>query len=75
MDPVTNKAEILSKVQEVTLKDIEWAFGVLQGIYHIIFTTTRFEFVNTMMKVMKCVIIMHNMVVEKRLFKTTAEEE
>lgn len=48
---------------------------MLQCMRHDIFTTARLKFEEAMKKVMKYIIIMHNVTVEKRLFKTVAEKE
>lgn len=44
-------------------------------MWHIISTPTRFESMETMRKVINYDIILHNMVVEWRLFQMPAEEE
>lgn len=75
LDPSTNKQKFFSKLQEATRKDIESAFGVIQSMWHIITVPSRFETVGAMKAVMKCEIILHNMVVEERMFEVPAEEE
>lgn len=42
---------------------------------HTVRVPLRFETVDTLKTVMKCVIILHNMVVEERLLEVPAEEE
>lgn len=75
LNPATNKQKLFAKVQEAARKDIERAFGVLQSMWHIITVPSRFETVDAMKTVIKCVIILHNMVVEDRLFEASEEEE
>lgn len=75
LEPSTNKDKLFAKLQEAARKDIERAFGVLQCMWHIISTPSRFETVDTMKVVMKCVIILHNMVVEERVFAAGTDGE
>ena len=66
MNPSTKKQKFFAAMQEATRKDIERAFGVLQSMWHIITVPSRFESITMMQKVMTCVVILHNMVVEER---------
>lgn len=66
MNPTTRKDKLFAAMQEATRKDVERAFGVLQSMWHIITTPSRFASVEMMEKVMTTVIILHNMVVEER---------
>lgn len=44
-------------------------------MWHIITVPTRFETMKAMKTVVKCVIFLHNMVVEEHLLQVPAEEE
>lgn len=66
LEPLTAKEKMLSKGQEGARKDVERAFGVLQGKWHIISRPGRFWSKSLMHKIMKCVIILHNIGVEER---------
>lgn len=48
-------------------KDVEPAFGVLQGRWNILRCPSRFWTVRSMKNVMYCCIILHNMMVEEKL--------
>ena len=65
-DPVTEKEKLLAREQEGARKDVERAFGVLQAKWHIVTLPARFWSVETMARVLRCVIILHNMMVEDR---------
>ena len=50
--------------QESVRKDVERAFGVLQARWHIISQSARSHSVVKLGSIMKCCIIMHNMIVD-----------
>ncbi|XP_071714163.1 uncharacterized protein [Rutidosis leptorrhynchoides] len=56
-------------------KDIERAFGVLQGKFHILSLPARAMQVNKMRKVMECCHILHNMILEDNNFALCKWEE
>lgn len=47
-------------------KDIEGAFGVLKLKWNILCMTSKFMYVDTMVDVMKCAIILNNIRVKER---------
>ncbi|KAL0016727.1 hypothetical protein SO802_003796 [Lithocarpus litseifolius] len=50
--------------QEACRKDVESAFGVLQARFTIVRGPARFFLLETLQKIMKACIILHNMIVE-----------
>ena len=60
--PVTKKETQMATCQEAARKDVERAFGVLQGKWHIIARHSRFWYKRTMITTMKCCVILHNMI-------------
>ncbi|GJU00752.1 ALP1-like protein isoform X1 [Tanacetum coccineum] len=56
------------KVQESARKDIERAFGVLQGRWGIIQQPARAYHMNTIKRIMYCCMILHNMILEDQKF-------
>ncbi|GJV29290.1 ALP1-like protein isoform X1 [Tanacetum coccineum] len=58
------KHAYFKKRQEVARKDVEHAFGVLQGRWGIIQQPTRSYHVNTLRRVMYSCIILHNMILK-----------
>jgi hypothetical protein len=57
------------RVQESARKDIERAFGVLQGRWGIIRQPARAWQVNTLKLIMYCCIMLHNMILEDEGFE------
>ncbi|GJV10900.1 ALP1-like protein [Tanacetum coccineum] len=57
------------RVQEAARKDIERAFGVLQGRWGIIRQPARAMQINTLKRIMYCCIILHNMILEDEGFE------
>lgn len=53
-------------MQESEGMDIERAFGVLQGMWHIIREPSQISSLRDMRMVMKTVIILHNIMFEER---------
>ncbi|XP_071728867.1 uncharacterized protein [Rutidosis leptorrhynchoides] len=56
-------------------KDIERAFGVLQGRFHILSQPSRTLKVNKMQRLMECCLILHNMILEDNDFVLCKWEE
>ncbi|GKA86141.1 ALP1-like protein isoform X1 [Tanacetum coccineum] len=56
-------------VQEAARKDIERAFGVLQGRWGIIRQPARAMQINNLKRIMYCCIILHNMILENEGFE------
>ena len=63
-DPVGAARSFYAKMQEGVRKDIERAFGVLQARFAIVKMAARVWHKDTMASIMKCCIILHNMIVE-----------
>ncbi|XP_033138840.1 uncharacterized protein LOC103847589 [Brassica rapa] len=62
--PQGDKAELFAKHQESTRKDVERAFGVLQARFAIVKNPGRLWDKEKLGKIMRCCIILHNMIVE-----------
>ncbi|GJU64346.1 ALP1-like protein isoform X1 [Tanacetum coccineum] len=58
------------RVQENARKDIERAFGVLQGRWGIIRQPARALQINTLKRIMYCCIILHNMILQSEKFES-----
>ncbi|XP_071741095.1 protein ALP1-like [Rutidosis leptorrhynchoides] len=64
-----------TRFQASARKDVERAFGVLQGRFHILRLAARTMSVNKMRRVMDCCIILHNMILEDQEFMLSDCEE
>ncbi|XP_071729262.1 uncharacterized protein [Rutidosis leptorrhynchoides] len=64
-----------TRFQASARKDVERAFGVLQGRFHILRLAARTMSVNKMRRVMDCCIILHNMILEDQGFALSDWEE
>ena len=64
--PVSKKDKLKAKCQEVARKNAERAFGVLQAKWHVLSRPIRKWHMNTMSNIMRCCIVLHNMMVEYR---------
>ena len=62
--PQTQKYKLFAATQEVCRKDVERAFGVLQARFAIVRGPAQFFHLETLQKIMKACIILHNMIVE-----------
>jgi hypothetical protein len=62
--PLTRKEASFTKAQEAARKDIERAFGVLQAQFAIVRGPARFWDKQTLENIMKCCVILHNMIIE-----------
>ncbi|XP_004301522.1 PREDICTED: uncharacterized protein LOC101292908 [Fragaria vesca subsp. vesca] len=62
--PQGEKAKNFAKAQEGCRKDVERAFGVLQAHFAIVKGPARFWDRETLQKIMKACVIMHNMIIE-----------
>ncbi|KAI5006218.1 hypothetical protein ZWY2020_033461 [Hordeum vulgare] len=62
--PLTRKEAHFTKAQEAARKDIERAFGVLQARFAIVRGPARFWDKKTLVNIMKCCVILHNMILE-----------
>ncbi|XP_071718209.1 uncharacterized protein [Rutidosis leptorrhynchoides] len=65
----------VTRFQASARKDIEIAFGVLQGRFHIIRIASRSMSVNRMRRVVECCLILHNMILEDNGFALSKWEE
>mgnify|MGYP000978733512 FL=1 len=63
-EPSTEKERYFAKKQESLRKDVERAFGALQKRFYIIRSHSRVWSVSRMRSIMKCCIILHNMIIE-----------
>ncbi|XP_071714850.1 uncharacterized protein [Rutidosis leptorrhynchoides] len=64
-----------TRFQASARKDVERAFGVLLGRFHILRLAARTMSVNKMRRVMDCCIILHNMILEDQGFALSDWEE
>ncbi|XP_071713356.1 uncharacterized protein [Rutidosis leptorrhynchoides] len=64
-----------TRFQASARKDIERAFGVLQGRVHIIRIASRSMSVNRIRRVIECCLILHNMILEDNNFVLSKWEE
>ena len=62
--PQGHKRKLFAAAQEAYRKDVERAFGVLQARFAIVRGPARFFHLETLKKIMKACIILHNMIVE-----------
>ena len=62
--PLSNKAANFTKAQEAARKDIKRDFGVLQARFAIVRGPARFWDKKTLVNIMKCCVILHNMILE-----------
>ncbi|XP_075645877.1 uncharacterized protein LOC142617071 [Castanea sativa] len=62
--PQGPKRKLFAATQEAYRKDVERAFGVLQARFAIVRGPARFFYLETLQKIMKACIILHNMIVE-----------
>nr|XP_043612351.1 uncharacterized protein LOC122584196 [Erigeron canadensis] len=73
MEPKTTK---FKRYQEAARKDVERAFGVLQGRWQIVEQQARAYSVIKIKRIMLCCVILHNIIVEDNgRAITTFEEE
>ncbi|GJY43578.1 ALP1-like protein isoform X1 [Tanacetum coccineum] len=69
------KNVLYKRKQEGARKDIERAFGVLQGRWRIISQLTRAWTINKLRRVMHTCIILHNMILEDQKYALTEFDE
>jgi len=63
-NPVDNKQQLLTELQEAKRKQVECAFGVLQARWRILALACKLWRKEAMDLVITCCIILHNMIVE-----------
>jgi hypothetical protein len=63
-NPQTKKQAQFAKAREACRKDIEKAFGVLQDRFAIVRDPAYFGDKKTLNNIMKCCVILHNIVIE-----------
>jgi hypothetical protein len=66
--PMGNKRQYFSRAQEAARKMVERAFGVLQSRFAIVRGSARIWDTQTLSKIMRACVIMHNMIVEDEGF-------
>jgi len=64
--PTTRKQRIFNRLQEAMRKDVERLYGVLTARFHMLLRPSRFTSVVQMIKAVKAMSILHNMVVLER---------
>jgi hypothetical protein len=62
--PLSKKEANFTRAQEAARKDIERAFSVLQARFAIVRGPARFWDKKTLVNIMKCCVILHNMILE-----------
>jgi hypothetical protein len=72
--PMGNKRQYFAKAQEAARKMVERAFGVLQSRYAIVRGPGRMWDIETLSKIMRACVIMHNMIVEDEGFVVDPNE-
>jgi len=72
--PMGNKRQYFAKAQEAARKMVERAFGVLQSRFAIVRGSARFWDIETLTKIMRACVIMHNMIVEDEGFVVDPNE-
>ncbi|KAH9111989.1 hypothetical protein LEN26_013342 [Aphanomyces euteiches] len=73
--PDTQKKKHYSKMHEACRKDVERAFGVLQGRWHILAKPCKLWFKEDMAIIMRACIILHNMIIEHDTMTGASQEE
>lgn len=63
-NPANAKESFYAMKQESTRKDIERCFGLLQAKWHILVKPSRKWSTKLMIKIMRCCVILHNMILE-----------
>ncbi|GKB28994.1 ALP1-like protein isoform X1 [Tanacetum coccineum] len=71
----SEKNALFKRKQESARKDVERAFGVLQGRWHIICQPARAWTVNKLRRVMYTCIILHNMILKDQKFALSEFEQ
>ncbi|GJY44692.1 ALP1-like protein isoform X1 [Tanacetum coccineum] len=71
----SEKNALFKRKQESARKDIERAFGVLQGRWHIICQPARAWSINKLRRVMYTCIILHNMILKDQKFALTEYDQ
>ena len=65
-NPTTRKQRIVNRLQEAMRKDVERLYGVLTARFYMLLRPSRFTSVLQMIKAVKAMAILHNMVVLER---------
>ncbi|GJS64320.1 ALP1-like protein isoform X1 [Tanacetum coccineum] len=68
IDPKYTEENFRRRIQESSRKDIERAFGVLQGRWGIIRQPARAFEINALKRIMYCCVMLHNMILEDEDF-------
>ncbi|KAK9983643.1 hypothetical protein SO802_033168 [Lithocarpus litseifolius] len=62
--PLGDKRKLFAKTQQAYRKDVERAFGVLQGRFAIVRGPAQFFYHETLQDIMKACVILYNMIIE-----------
>ncbi len=74
-EPENEKQKHYSKCQEAARKDVERSFGVLHARFHIIRRPCRFMKLDSLQRVMKACVILHNKIVADEINDDFASED
>lgn len=74
-EPSNMKEKLLKEKQESRRKDVERAFGVLQGKWNLMSRPSRLWNKDVMNDIVKCCVVLHNMMVEDRCIDEDANLE
>jgi hypothetical protein len=72
-EPTNPAAANYAMWQEASRKDVERGFGVLQRKFHILVKSCELWYVEDMESIMKCCIVLHNMMVQHRVHRDETE--
>ena len=72
-EPTNPEAANYALWQEASRKDVERGFGVLQRKFHILVKSCELWYVEDMESIMKCCVILHNMMVQHRVHRDEQE--
>lgn len=68
LDAVSQKHKYFTTMQASARKDVKRTCGALQIMWHVINIPSRLWSLDAMRRIMKCMIILHNMTVEERIY-------
>ena len=74
-EPANEKETLFTKLQEGKRKDVERAFGFLQAKWHVLARPCKLWSGKRMADVIRCCVILHNMIIEHQRGSAVREEE